>query len=238
MPNDPARSWLRLSTDLSLICPFHRQATNMSLDSLPYVDRELEVEGARDYVQSLIAEEIKKSQSRPENPFPTYTNLFEDDPLLKQELARVRAGTPLNAIDISKFRLDAPAEDQADDPDAWLAAVENAHAQLEHQHNRLINLELMNKFGANAWKLYNFQLEHTVQAFERKIEEERQAIVEINKQRKLDQQAHGTSLYDYQQKYMETLNQVVQLDVALMALEAEVEMLREWKAKNVDATSA
>lgn len=35
---------------------------------------------------------------------------------------------------------------------AWGKACDNAHAQLEHQLNRITNLELMLKYGANAWR--------------------------------------------------------------------------------------
>jgi pre-mRNA-splicing factor SPF27 len=38
------------------------------------------------------------------------------------------------------------------DVSAWTAAVDNAHAQLEHQLNRITNLELLLRYGDNAWR--------------------------------------------------------------------------------------
>lgn len=35
---------------------------------------------------------------------------------------------------------------------AWGKACDNAHAQLEHQLNRITNLELLLKYGSNAWR--------------------------------------------------------------------------------------
>jgi pre-mRNA-splicing factor SPF27 len=41
---------------------------------------------------------------------------------------------------------------KTNDYSAWLAASNNAHAQLEHQLNRITNLELLLKYGANTWR--------------------------------------------------------------------------------------
>ena len=43
-------------------------------------------------------------------------------------------------------------QERRNDSAAWTAAVNNAHAQLEHQGNRLTNLELLLKHGATAWR--------------------------------------------------------------------------------------
>lgn len=43
-------------------------------------------------------------------------------------------------------------QNKANDYSAWLAASNNAHAQLEHQLGRIANLELLLRFGANAWR--------------------------------------------------------------------------------------
>lgn len=53
--------------------------------------------------------------------------------------------------------------------------------------NRLYNLELLQKYGANAWRVHNFQLEHELQQYQRTLEEYKQNILEINKQRKSEQ---------------------------------------------------
>jgi pre-mRNA-splicing factor SPF27 len=55
-------------------------------------------------------------------------------------------------LDVTRYQLAAPGPDKAHDPAAWRAAVDNAQAQLEHQHNRVQNLELMLKYGPNTWR--------------------------------------------------------------------------------------
>ncbi len=56
------------------------------------------------------------------------------------------------ALDMTRYRLDPPSQAQRNDLAAWRAAIDNAHAQLEHQYNRIQNLELMLKFGPNTWR--------------------------------------------------------------------------------------
>jgi hypothetical protein len=52
------------------------------------------------------------------------------------------------AAAVVALRLQSKQHDVA----AWGKACDNAHAQLEHQLNRITNLELLLKYGANAWR--------------------------------------------------------------------------------------
>ena len=42
---------------------------------------------------------------------------------------------------------------------AWNECVDNSLAQLEHQRTRIVNLELMQDYGSDAWKVYNETLQ-------------------------------------------------------------------------------
>ena len=61
-----------------------------------------------------------------------------------------RSPPPPSAADASRHR--PPAQAKRGDPAAWRAALDNAHAQLEHQLARIANLELLLKFGPNTWR--------------------------------------------------------------------------------------
>ena len=50
-------------------------------------------------------------------------------------------------LDATRYRLDAPPASRRHDLAAWKTSVDNAHSQLEHQYLRIINLELMLKYG-------------------------------------------------------------------------------------------
>ncbi|KAI9336744.1 Pre-mRNA-splicing factor SPF27 [Obelidium mucronatum] len=127
-------------------------------------------------------------------------------------------GTPLNAIDTSRFRLEPPSNPHSEED--WKAAVDNAHAQIEHQQNRLVNLELINKFGANAWKLHNFQLEAG-------IAQQKQELLDLNKERKIEQTRAGGELRQLEEKWSDLVDRVLRVDIANQVLEAEIEALQQ-----------
>ena len=84
----------------------------------------------------------------------------------------------------------------------WEASLNNAHAQLEHQRLRsvmfsallgsgsdaclfrLTNLELMQKYGSNSWRIHNFTLEVTAKNLDKAVEDLKQLTVEVNRDRK------------------------------------------------------
>ena len=69
----------------------------------------------------------------------------------------------------------------------WHKALDNANAQLEHQNQRILNLELVQKFGNNAWNIHNYQLEYDLSLIRNAVDEKKAEIMELNKLRKRDQ---------------------------------------------------
>jgi pre-mRNA-splicing factor SPF27 len=114
------------------------------------------------------------------------------------------------ALDLSRYQLDPPTSNNSTSnnttangstetitPSAseelpegralWLKALDNANAQLEHQNQRVLNLELVQKFGGNAWNIHNYQLEYDVSLLRKAVDEKKAEIMELNKLRKRDQ---------------------------------------------------
>jgi hypothetical protein len=60
---------------------------------------------------------------------------------------RVKSGQPMTPLDTSRYRLDPPGPTKRNDFNAWKSALDNAHSQLEHQYLRILNLELLLKYG-------------------------------------------------------------------------------------------
>nr|KAJ3421100.1 hypothetical protein HK105_004485 [Polyrhizophydium stewartii] len=151
------------------------------VDSLPYIDPDYDPA----VVQALIDEELRThSARRPSADSIAHSEpaLFKDRPGLRSLLESAAAGNKIHAIDTQRFRLEGPVDGQA-----WDRAIANATSQLEHQNQRLVNLELVSKFGANAWLIHNYQLEAGIRVLKRQLEiclEETQAV---NKARKSDQ---------------------------------------------------
>ena len=87
-------------------------------------------------------------------------------------------------IDQTRYALDAPTTQSLAD---WDAANQNALAQLEHQQNRLVNLELLQKHGPDAWRHHNEVLSNVVEALRGDVDSMKREIEELNQARKADQ---------------------------------------------------
>lgn len=53
--------------------------------------------------------------------------------------------------------------------------------------NSMFNLELLQKYGANAWRVHNYQLESQLKMLQKETEEYREKIREISRERKNEQ---------------------------------------------------
>ena len=111
-------------------------------------------------VQQLIREEMRRFT--PPNYLESHPTLsksyelnFAKSSFLQHELERVAKGKAIQELDVSRYKLERPSGTQDSDVEAWKAARDNAQAQLEHQHTRIMNLELMSKYGTNAWRQHN-----------------------------------------------------------------------------------
>ncbi|KAG0288518.1 hypothetical protein BGZ97_006737 [Linnemannia gamsii] len=184
-------------------------------------------------------------------------DLFSSNTLIQQELDRVRKGKPMDpALDLSRYQLDPPASTSSSSttsnstttangstetitPSAseelpegralWLKALDNANAQLEHQNQRVLNLELVQKFGGNAWNIHNYQLEYDVSLLRKAVDEKKAEIMELNKLRKRDQMDVAESLQRLEAKWAEMISSTLQVEVASASLQAELPQLKAYE---------
>lgn len=199
------------------------------IDALPYIDS-LTAEEKRT-VDKMIEEEMRLSAKSPADylkdlpPLPPLK--FEGHPLLQQEYERVRQEQPLPPMDATRLRLDPPPLTRRNDPAAWKAALDNAHCQLEHQYNRLLNLELLLKFGPNAWRAHNDQLDAHNKQLEGEVAAARKDIESTNKARKLHQTATAAQLRALEGEWMALTLKNMDIGSACARLEAEVAHLQQ-----------
>ncbi|KAG0308725.1 hypothetical protein BGZ98_007093 [Dissophora globulifera] len=214
-------------------------------------------------------------------------DLFDKNPLLQQELDRVRRGKPMEPkLDLARYQLPDPSTlatssspsatattsttsttnttvptssstssstttaatslgsisdaDQTTMPSGseqlpegrqqWLHAVANANAQLEHQAQRIVNLELVQKFGSNAWNIHNYQMEYSLSLLRNAVDAKRTEVIELNKLRKRDQLDAAESLQRMEAKWAELISSTLQVEVASASLEAELAQLKAYEA--------
>ncbi|GJE87772.1 BCAS2 domain-containing protein [Phanerochaete sordida] len=206
------------------------------IDSLPYYDNDLERDpGLKDRAEKLIQKELKQQASQGLHPgVPPPPTLFANSPLLQQELARVESHQPIPPIDTFRYQLPGPTNSPATEED-WEAALKNAQAQLEHQRLRHMNLALLQQYGSNAWRIHNFLLEQTAKNLEKAVEDLKQLTVEVNRERKNFQTGVGAQLTTLETRWTELISSVLQIEMANVALEAEIDKLnkREVELSNL-----
>lgn len=188
----------------------------------------------RPQINSLIAVELRKllppAGSKPTNldhlnlppvrPVPS-----ANDSLFGTELARVQAGKPIPAgkgLDTRRYALPAPSGKNANNLEAWEQALKSSLSQLEHQRLRLMNANLMNQYGANAWRVQNFSVENMIARLERDATETRQAIEQVNRERKRSQEGAGEVLNRLEKRWTDLISGNIQLEVGCMTLENQV----------------
>ena len=116
------------------------------MDSLSYVE-DCAPEDLR-AAERLVEEELRAS-SKPPPPLPDLRPGRLGD-VMAAELARVERGEELQPLSIERYSCEPPEADSG--ADAWKAARDNVRAQLEHQANRVVNLELCESFSEHAWQ--------------------------------------------------------------------------------------
>ncbi|THH11804.1 hypothetical protein EW145_g409 [Phellinidium pouzarii] len=193
-------------------------------DSLPYYDNDLDVHPAlKQKVEAELARENKQNpQAQTLHPkVPPPIELFMSNPLLQAELQRVESHQPMPPLDSLRYQLPAPPSSAATDED-WQAALNNAKAQLEHQRIRQNNIALLQSYGSNAWRVQNYLMEHTAKGLEKALEELRERTTEVNRQRKQSQTKLGAQLTTLETRWTELISNVLQIELANVALEAEI----------------
>eukprot|EP00798_Chlamydomonas_sp_ICE-L_P014476 gene14476-20500_t len=124
------------------------------IDALPYIDP-LAPE-VKKQVDQLIEDELRRGGKKPSDflkDLPAMpTQAFEGHPLLATEYERVKAKKEMPALDATRYMLNPPPQTLRNDIGEWKKALDNAGSQLEHQHLRILNLELMLKYGDKVWR--------------------------------------------------------------------------------------
>ncbi|KDQ54749.1 hypothetical protein JAAARDRAFT_37852 [Jaapia argillacea MUCL 33604] len=194
-------------------------------DALPYYDNDLELHPIlKQKVERELAQETGKVPDTLHPRVPPLIELFAKNPLLRAELDRVESREPFPSLDSIRYQLPAPTSIPASDEE-WRKALDNAHAQLEHQKIRHTNLALLQQYGSNAWRIHNYRLEASAKQLEKSLEDLRNLTTEVNRERKNFQTRIGTQLTSLETRWTELISSVLQIEMANVALELEIDRL-------------
>ncbi|XP_031571110.1 pre-mRNA-splicing factor SPF27-like [Actinia tenebrosa] len=197
-------------------------------DALPYYDQGYEDPGVREMVNQLVEEETRRYRPTKNYleflPKPDFEVFLT--PVLKNEFDRISKRQPMELLSMKRYELPKPAPSQKHDVAAWTEAVENSMAQLQHQAERIINLELLSKYGSNAWKVHCDVLNKLLEQQQKSLNDLRKNVQEINWQRKSEQSPAGEQLQHLEHSWVGLVSKNYEIERACLELEKEVQRLK------------
>merc|ERR1711991_303303 len=187
------------------------------LDALPYVDPLPEDAELRAAVKREMEKELKSSDRRPQDYLAELADgpqlTFEDSTFLATEFKRIRAGQP--PIKFSSRRAKVPVPTELEDVEGWDAALKAAQAEYGYERLRVVHLQLLKKYGKDAWIAHNELVAHSGEVVSREEEETKIAVNEVNLFRQREHQRAGRRLAAAEAKYWELVERSDAVQAAL-----------------------
>uniref|UniRef100_A0A023FS43 Pre-mRNA-splicing factor SPF27 n=1 Tax=Amblyomma cajennense TaxID=34607 RepID=A0A023FS43_AMBCJ len=202
-------------------------AGEVLVDALPYIDQGYDEPGIREAVMAMVEEETRRY--RPTKNYLEHLpqlslHQFESE-IMKTEFERLQSRLPMEMMSMKRYELPQPPAGKTTDVASWAECVDNSSAQLEHQATRIANLELMARYGAEAWKAYNAALVRMLHQLQRQLQDLRKEIQEVNWQRKTTQTEAGEKLKHLEASWVSLVSKNFEIERACVELEKEIAVL-------------
>lgn len=155
---------------------------------------------------------------------------------MSNEFERLHNNIPIDGISMKRYELPPPPPGKLTEVAAWTESIDNSMAQLEHQHVRLMNLELMSDFSKEMWQTYLEMLTSLQAKAQTRLDDLRREIQEVNWERKTKQQSAGEKLktlevqwvmlvsknYEIEQECVKLCNMIENLKIKLTQSEKKI----------------
>jgi pre-mRNA-splicing factor SPF27 len=184
----------------------------------------------RDRVDQMILEEMSTFQpvdylsQMPPPPVlqAVSTELIANEMQRLQEGGRLAVPNVVEAFDCVK----APVEKDIESMDAWEAAVAKAKVAMEAQAFRSLNLELMSRYGVEAWKAHVEGIDKIHTTMKARVAALQSKLDSVNHSRRSQQESAGSKLRTLVRKWHDTVETNVQVELACHDAEREVHRLK------------
>ncbi|KRZ56992.1 Pre-mRNA-splicing factor SPF27 [Trichinella nativa] len=186
-----------------MIGEIRKKDLNPVVDALPYIDQGYDEE-AEAAAMALIQEECSRYRHVTSTKYdlpPLNFNKFLTE-LLKAEFERIQNRQPMQGLNMRRYELPGPSSTRVGDLDSWQEALQNAKAQLEQQDLRILSLELMVEYGAEAWRMYLEKAEKTRNLYRKHISSLREKVQAVHFSRKRKQTEAGDKLKQLEARWV------------------------------------
>ena len=192
--------------------------------------------------EALIAAELTSEAQTTLHPSIPAAGEVGFSALIQGELERVAAGAAMTGgVDLSRYDMgESPplangsnSSNGNDNNGAEVALLTAAH----HLSTRFMNLNLLNRFGKNAWLVHNDQLEAQLRACEVELAELKVQCDIVNKERKAAQEQARPEMHRLQARWGDAVGTVLQTEVAAEHIRLQILGLRRQIANNNNPTT-
>lgn len=191
----------------------------------------------------MVEEECRRykpSKNYLEHLPPLNTASFETD-FMRNEFQRIEGGIRLDTMNTKRYELPAPPPGKLGEIQAWQEAVDNSFAQLEHQAIRYLNLELLQKYGCEAWKSGLEVLVALNAKAQKELADLKKEIQDVNWNRKNKQLQTGEQLIRLNNQWASLVSCNFEIESAIKQLEMQIyniKVQRQNQQENEDEKPA
>lgn len=191
-----------------------------SLDSLPYIDAQVNEEERRQILRAIAAE-LPGGYQTTTHPLLPLLPQTKFTPLMQVEIDRKARGEPMKGgIEMSRY--EAPDEPTDGDDSQWRGALQAAYRSSSYLEGRHVNLSLLEEHGKNAWLIGNSQLEEVLQRVEKELAILKNETENINKVRKGAQEGSRGELVALEESWRTGVGKIIEVQVASDGLRREI----------------
>lgn len=172
----------------------------------------------------------KPTKNYLEHLTPANTINFETE-LMRNEFQRIESGMRMETMNTKRYELPAPPAGKLSEIQAWQESVDNSFAQLEHQSIRLLNLELLQKYGCEAWKAGLEVLVGLNAKAQKDLTELKKEIQDVNWNRKNKQMQTGEQLNRLNNQWVTLVSRNFEIESAIKQLEQQIYSIKAMQKK-------
>ncbi|KAH7823235.1 putative Breast carcinoma amplified sequence 2 (BCAS2) [Monocercomonoides exilis] len=199
-----------------------------SVGSLPYIDEAPKKEPIKSQIDALIAEELSSIKKKEPSELFSQT-IFEDlkkyDEDIKNAEKRMESGSICSESNIDNTDLQKLSINELQQK------LEITNVEIEHQHNKLMNLFLFSKYGKKKIEVSQKLYEADIEKKEAEVKSLNEEISSIHRNRKTEQLATGEKLKALNDEYFETIKKNLDIEKSCEKLELELKELEEAAVK-------